>query len=110
MGIVKIFRQGLAATARKGKLLVFLWLVSLLFGLFVVAPFYFLLQSHFSRSLLGEKLFAGVNMLWIGDLVYKYQELPPLVIGWLLGISLLFLVLLALLHGGVIGRSSGPGG
>ena len=104
MGIVKIFGQGLATTARRGKLLAFLWPVYLLFALFVMAPFYVLLQSHFSHSLLGEKLFAGVDMLWIGDLVYKYQELPPLVIGWLLGTSLLFLVLLAFLNGGIIGR------
>ena len=104
MGIVKIFGQGLATTARRGKLLAFLWPVYLLFALFVMAPFYVLLQSHFSRSLLGEKLFAGVDMLWIGDLVYKYQELPPLVIGWLLGTSLLFLVLLAFLNGGIVGR------
>jgi len=104
MGIVKIFGQGLATTARKGKLLAFLWPVYLFFALFVVAPFHFLLQSHLSRSLLGEKLFAGTDMLWIGDLVYKYQELPPLVIGWLLGTSLLFLVLLAFLNGGIIGR------
>ena len=104
MGIVKIFGQGLATTARKGKLLAFLWPVYLLFALFVVAPFHFLLQSHLSRSLLGEKLFAGTDMLWIGDLVYKYQELPPLIIGWLLGTSLLFLVLLAFLNGGIIGR------
>ena len=104
MGIVKIFSQGLASTARKGKLIAFLWLVYFAFALFVVAPFHSLLQSHFSRSLLGEKLFGGVDMLWIGDLVYKYQELPPLIIGWLLGTSLLFLVLLAFLNGGVIGR------
>jgi hypothetical protein len=104
MGIIKIFSQGLATTTRKGKLLAFLWPVYLLFALFVVAPFYFLLQSHFSHSLLGEKLFAGVDMLWIGDLVYKYQEMTPLIIGWLIGTSLLFLVLLAFLNGGIIGR------
>lgn len=104
MGIVKILGQGLTTTAQKGRLLAFLWPIYLLFALFVVAPFYFLLQSQFSRSLLGEKLFAGVDLLWIGDLVYRFQELPPLVIGWLLGTSLLFLVLLAFLNGGVIGR------
>jgi hypothetical protein len=104
MGIVKIFGQGLATAAQKGRLLAFLWPAYLLFALFVVAPFYFLLQNQFSRSLLGEKLFAGVDLLWIGDLVYKYQEMPPLFIGWLLGTSLLFLVLLAFLNGGIIGR------
>jgi len=104
MGIIKILGQGLTTTARKGRVLAFLWPVYFLFALFVVAPFYFLLQSQFSRSLLGEKLFAGVDLLWIGDLVYKYQEMPPLLIGWLLGTSLLFLVLLAFLNGGIIGR------
>ena len=104
MGIVKILGQGLTTTTRKGRLLAFLWPVYLLFALFVVAPFYSLLQSHFSHSLLGEKLLAGVDMLWIGDLVYKYQEMPPLIIGWLIGTSLLFLVLLAFLNGGIIGR------
>jgi len=104
MGIIRIFGQGLTTTLRKGRLLAFLWPVYLLFALVVVAPFYFLLQSQFSRSLLGEKLLAGVDLLWIGDLVYRYQDMPPLVIGWILGTSLLFLVLLAFLNGGVIGR------
>jgi hypothetical protein len=104
MGISKAFGQGLATTTQKGRLVAYLWTVYFLFALFVVAPFYFLLQSQLSRSLLGEKLFAGVDLLWIGDLLYKYQEMPPLVIGWLLGTSLLFLVLLAFLNGGVIGR------
>ena len=104
MGIGKVFGQGLATTAKKGRLVAYLWTIYLLFALLVVAPFYLLLQSQLSRSLLGERLFAGVDLLWIGDLVYKYHEMPPLVIGWFLGTSLLFLVLLAFLNGGVIGR------
>ena len=104
MGIIKIFSQGLRTTARKGRLLAFLWPAYFLFALFVAAPFHFLFQSHFSRSLMGDKLLAGMDFIWIGDLVYRYQEMPPLLIGWLLGTSLLFLVLLAFLNGGVIGR------
>jgi len=104
MGILKIFGQGLAATLRKGRLLAFLWVIYLLFALLVVAPSYFLLQSQFSRSLLGEKLLAGGDLLWVGDLIYQYHEMTPLAIGWVLGTSLLFLVLLAFLNGGVLGR------
>jgi hypothetical protein len=104
MGIVKIFGQGLETTARKARLLAFLWPACFLFALSAVAPFYILFQSHFSRSLIGERLFTGMDFIWIGDLVYRYQESPPLLIGWLLGTSLLFLVLLAFLSGGVIGR------
>lgn len=104
MGILEIFGQGWATTAQKGRLLAYLWAVYTLFALLIVAPFYFLLQSQLSHSLLGEKLFAGMDLLWVGDLVYKYKDLPPLIIGWLTGISLLFLVLLAFLNGGIIGR------
>jgi len=104
MGIVGIFGQGLQTTARKARLFAFLWVIYLLFALLVVAPFYFLLQSQFSRSLLGGRLLAGADLLWIGDLVYRYQEIPPLVLGWLIGTALLFLVLSAFLNGGVIGR------
>jgi hypothetical protein len=53
---------------------------------------------------MGEKLLAGADILWIGDLVYKYQEATPLLLGWLLGTSCLFLVFLAFLNGGIIGR------
>jgi len=104
MGIGRIFSQGLATTAQKWRLVAYLWTVHLLFALLVVAPLYSLLQNQFSRSLLGEKLFAGMDLLWIGDLIYKYQETPPLIIGWLLGTSLIFLVLLVFLNGGIIGR------
>jgi hypothetical protein len=69
-----------------------------------VAPSYFLLQSQFSRSLLGDRLLAGVDLLWIGDLVYRYQEIPPLMFGCLIGTALLFLVLSTFLNGGIIGR------
>lgn len=107
MGIGKIFGQGLTITAKKTRLVAYLWTVYFLFALLIVAPFYFLLESHFSHSLLGEQLFAGVDLLWLGDLIYKYQELPPLVIGWLVGASLLFLVLSTFLNGGLIGRIAG---
>jgi hypothetical protein len=104
MGTIKIFGQALRTTARKARLLAFLWVIYSVFALAVVAPFYFLLQSQFSRSLLGDRLLAGADLLWIGDLVYRYQEIPPLIMGWLLGTALLFLVLSTFLNGGVIGR------
>jgi hypothetical protein len=109
MGIIKIFGQGLRTTAGKGRLLAFLWPTYFLFALFVTAPFFFLFQSHFSRSLMGEKMLTGMDILWIGDLVYKHQESTPLLLGWVLGTSLLFLILSAFLNGGVIGRIAAGG-
>jgi len=104
MGIIKLFGQGFGTAARKGRMLALLWFVYFLFSLLVVAPFYFLLESQFSRSLLGEKLFAGVDLLWLGDLVYNFQDIPPLLGGCMIGISILFLLLLVFLNGGIIRR------
>jgi hypothetical protein len=104
MGIIKLFGQGFGTAARKGRMLVLLWFIYLLFSLVIVAPFYFLLESQFSRSLLGERLFAGVGVLWLGDLIYKFQDLPALLSGYMIGTSALFLLLLVFLNGGIIGR------
>jgi hypothetical protein len=104
MGIIKLFGQGFGTAARKGRMLALLWFVYFLFSLLIVAPFYFLLESQFSRSLLGEKLFGGASLLWLGDLVYKFQDIPPLLSGCMIGTSILFLLFLVFLNGGIIGR------
>ncbi len=104
MGIIKLFGQGIGTAARKGRILVFLWTIYFLFSLLIIAPFYFLLENQFSRSLLGEKLFGGVEMLWLGDLVHKFQDIPPLLNGCMIGSAVLFLLLLVFLNGGIIGR------
>ncbi len=104
MGIIKLFGQGIGTAARKGRILVFLWIIYFLFSLLIVAPFYFLLENQFSRSLLGDKLFGGVEMIWLGDLVYKFQDIPPLLSGCMIGSAVLFLLLLVFLNGGIIGR------
>lgn len=104
MSIIKLFSQGFRAAVRKRKMLLLLWFISFLFSLVVVAPFYFLLESQFSRSLMGERLFAGTEVLWLGDLIYKFQDMPPLLSGCLIGTGVLFLLLLVFLNGGIIGR------
>lgn len=106
MGIIKLFGQGCSTARRNGRMLVLLWIIHLLFSLLVIAPFHFLLQNQFSRSLLGERLFSGTEMLWLGDLIYKFQELPPLLSGFLIGTFAMFLLLLIFLNGGIIGRIS----
>jgi hypothetical protein len=104
MGIIKLFGQGFGTAARKGRMLALLWFIYFLFSLVIVAPFYFLFESQFARSLMGERLFAGAEVLWLGDLIYKFQDLPALLTGYLIGVSVLFLLLLVFLNGGIIGR------
>ncbi|MDH7511652.1 MAG: hypothetical protein QHH14_01750 [Clostridiales bacterium] len=106
MGTFKIVGSGFFTASRKARLAIYLWLANFLFSLVLVAPFYFLLQRDLARSLAGENLFKGQDLLWLGDLVYKYQDVLPLFLGWLALPSLFYLVLQVFLNGGVLGRIS----
>lgn len=109
MGIIRLFGQGIQTTIRNGRMLVLLWILHLLFSLLIVAPFHFLLDGRFSRSLLGERLFGGSEILWLGDLVYRFQEIQPLLNGFMIGAAILFLLFLVFLNGGIIGRVAAGG-
>jgi hypothetical protein len=104
MGIITIFGRGFRETCKKAKMLLFLYLAHFFFSLLIIAPFYFLLQKDFSRSILGEKMFQGMDLLWIGDLIYKYQNISSLLAGWLLVPFVLFVVLQIFLNGAILGR------
>jgi hypothetical protein len=106
MGTFKIFGSGFLTANRKARLVIYLWLANFLFSLVLVAPFYFLLQKDLARSIAGEKLFQGQEFLWLGDMIYKYQDVLPLFLGWLAVPSLLFLLLHVFLNGGILGRIS----
>ncbi len=109
MGVFKTFGQGFRTANRKGRMLVYLWLFYVLFSLLVIAPFYFVFQKEFSRSVLGERLFEGMDVLWLGDLIYKYQNLSSILVGWLVVPSIIFLLFHIFLNGGIIGRLAAGG-
>jgi len=104
MGIIALFGQGIAVTGKKARLLLYLWLIQLLFSLLVVGPFYFLLQKDLSRSILGEKMFQGADMLWLGDLIYKYRDISSLFLGWLLVAAVVYVLLQIFFNGAILGR------
>ncbi len=106
METFKIFGRGFLTAGRKARLAVYLWLANFLFSLVLVVPFYSLLQRDLARSLAGEKLFQGQDLLWLGDLVYKYQNVFPLIPGWLAVPAIFYLILQIFLNGGVLGRVS----
>jgi hypothetical protein len=110
MGIITLFRQGFAVTSKKARLLLYLWLVQVLFSLLVISPFYFLLQRDLSRSILGEKMFQGADMLWLGDLIYKYGDIGPLFLGWLLAAAGIFMLLQLFFNGAILGRIASADG
>jgi hypothetical protein len=104
MGVFKTFGQGFRTARQKGRMLIYLWLFYFLFSLIVIAPFYFVFQKEFSRSVLGEKLFQGADFLWLGDLIYRYQNLSSILVGWLAVPAIIFLLFHIFLNGGIIGR------
>ncbi len=45
-----------------------------------------------------------MNFTWLGDSIYKYQDLLPALAGWVLVPALLFILISVFLNGGIIGR------
>ena len=104
MRTLKIFGQGFSTTNKKARMIVYLWLINFIFSVVVVTPIYFLLNKDLSRSMMADELAKGVDMLWLGDMIYKHQKLLPALLGWLLIPGILFGLLYVFLNGGIIGR------
>lgn len=85
-------------------MLLYLWLANFLFSLIILTPFYFLISNDFSRSMMQDQMVKGFELLWLGDLVYKYQNIFPAIFGWMLVPGIFFLLLYIFLNGGIIGR------
>jgi hypothetical protein len=104
MGNLKIFGKGFQTTNKKARMLIYLWLINFLFSLVIITPVYFLINRDYSRSLMGDRLLQGIDLLWLGDIIYKYQDILPALTGWMLFPAILFLALYVFLNGGIIGR------
>jgi hypothetical protein len=104
MGIIAALKLGLKTTARRSRLILYLWLANLFFGFLVVGPFVYVFGHDFSRSLEGERLLGGVDFLWLGDVILKYQDAFAGLSGWVLVPAVLYLVWSLFASGGIIGR------
>jgi len=104
MRILKIFGQGFGTTNKKARMIVYLWLINFVFSIVIVTPVYFLFNKDISRSMMADELAKGVDLLLIGDMIYKHQKLFPALLGWLLVPGILFGLFYIFLSGGIIGR------
>jgi len=104
MRIKKALQLGIKKTWQEKKLLLLLWAVNAFFSLIFTLPFYFLLKSNFSRSLLASNLARGLDLIWLSDLIYRYQNLVPYIIGLAISSVLLWVPTSLGLTGGVLGR------
>ncbi len=104
MGTMKSFHQGFEITIRKSRLVLYLWLANLVFAFLAVAPFAFLIGSGFGRSFLEERLSKGIDVLWLGDIVLKYQDALAGLSGWILIPVVLYALWALFSSGAILGR------
>lgn len=104
MSIIKAFQRGLATTRSRSRLIVYLWLANLFFGLLVLGPFIFLIGKDFARSLEGDRLLRGVDFVWLGDVILKHQHALAGLSGWVLVPVSLYLLWAIFSSGGILGR------
>ena len=109
MQVISSFAKGVGTANKKSKMLVYLWLANFVFALLVVTPLFFLFQKHFSRSLMQARFGQGFDMLWLGDVLYKFREVGPAVLGSFLAPALLYFLVYIFLNGGILGRIAAHG-
>jgi hypothetical protein len=108
MGNFKILIKAMVLTFQKRRLAVRLWAVSLLFSLFAVGPFFFLMAGHMSHSFSGQHALQKLDILWLGDAIYRFMNVAPALFGSALLAVALYLLLSVFLNGGVIGALNRP--
>jgi hypothetical protein len=103
MGPIRVFGLGTRETTRLGRAVFVLWVADILFALLAVLPLAFLIDRELAHSFWGSQV-RGFDFLWIGEALYGYQNLPPVLAGWSLGAAGLFFLVSVFLNGGVVGR------
>jgi hypothetical protein len=103
MSIFGIFGGGARETVRVGRAVAILWVANVFFSLLGVLPLAFLIDREIGHSFWGTSV-RGFDFLWLGEVLYKFRDLPPVLAGWFLGVAGLFFIASVFLTGGVVGR------
>jgi hypothetical protein len=103
MSLFKALGNGAGLTLRKAKLILYLWLANTVVALVAATPLFALMQKELGHSLFGRSV-RTFDLLWLGEMVFKYQGLAPALVAWLVACLVVFLLLSVFLNGGVVGR------
>ena len=103
-GIFKTFAQGFSLTYRKRRIIIYLWIINLVFAAIAAAPIYSLIKKDLAPSLMGDRMLERFDFLWLGDFVYKYSDIFPIIVTLVLVSSILYMLVNVFLGGGIIGR------
>lgn len=107
MNILASFKLGFKAAIRNKPLLIFLWTTHSFLALLFVLPSFFLFRHHFSHSFLAEGLAGGANLVSMGDLIYNYQNLMPLLLAQIIALFLLGIIVSVATTAGIFGAFGG---
>jgi hypothetical protein len=108
MGNFRLLGRATVMTWKKRTLAVRLWAVNIIFSIFAIGPLFFLMQAHMSHSFSGERALQKLDILWLGDFVYRFMNISPAVVPSALLAAGLYLLLSVFLNGGVIGALGRP--
>jgi hypothetical protein len=103
MAVFKAIGNGVGTAARRPRLLIDLWVINIVYALLIAAPLYALFKADLGHSLLGRNL-QPLDFIWLGDFIYKYQDMAPAALALILVPLVLYTVLSVFLNGGIIGR------
>ncbi len=101
--IIKSLRMGLEKTLKEKRVIFYLWAIQAFVALIFTLPVFFLFRKTFAHSLLAENLIQGIDLIWLGDLIYNYQNLIPWIIGSGLAMILMAIPISLGLDGGIMG-------
>ena len=104
MKILDTFKKGFQTTNKSLRMVVYLWLINFVYSVLIVTPIYFLFKKDLSRSLMSDQVARGTDFLWLGDIIFKHQDILPALVGWFLIPGIFFMLLYIFLYGGIIGR------
>ncbi len=103
MNTLASFKLGFEAVLKHKRLLFFLWGTNSFLALVFLLPSFFLLRHHFSHSFLAENLARGIGLVSLGDLLYGYQNLTPLLLGHIISIFLIGIAVSLATTAGIFG-------
>ncbi len=102
MKIISIYRESIGNVYRCRRIIFYLWFINIVYALAIVLPVHLLLKNQTGQSLMNDRLLQSFDLLWIADMIFKYKEVLPLLLGWILLPVLLYLLLNVFLSGGMI--------
>jgi hypothetical protein len=103
-GIFNAFAKGFSLADRKRRIIIYLWIINLLFAAVAAAPIYSLIKKDLAPSLMGDRMLEKFDFFWLGDFVYKYSDIFPVILTLVLVPLIVYMLLNIFLSGGIIGR------